>query len=202
MKHLLYLCLILISLLSLMLTSAEAGIIPTFDNASNINGSNAANRIMALPRDLQIIEEEAFAGTSFEHINLNDKLVLINDYAFAYMNKLRSVFIHAEATNISATAFADNEHFLIFGLTNSNAETIAKNNAQPYVPVNAYKDIDIKVSQCAIQITSSTSRKLIIAVQRYDQDLRIDRRTFSETLVKDKNYLTNKHLYVQSRLFP
>ena len=83
---------------------------------------------LLLPAQLQIIGEEAFAGSAAAVVVLPETVVRIEDRAFALCSNLREIYIPESVQYISPTAFdkLDVQRITVFGVPGSRAEDFAQ----------------------------------------------------------------------------
>ena len=87
-----------------------------------------------LPEDLIVIEEEAFAGSSFTYVKIPIGITEIGDRAFAECRSLKFVYIPPAAELISKTAFENVPSGLtIIGEKDSYAEFYAVKNGYNFI---------------------------------------------------------------------
>lgn len=102
--------------------------IPHFDS------DDSAASSFTLPSSLQYIDDEAFAGTAAERIELPTGVQEIGNRAFADNPNLKSVYIPESVTHISADAFAGSRQVIITAASGSYARKWASENAIPFTP--------------------------------------------------------------------
>lgn len=97
----------------------------------------SAEAVLELPANLEIIEEEAFMGsTSLESVILPDGIKIIGDRAFAN-SSLVEIYLPRSLKTISENAFEHHRPALIIkGETGTLAETYANNHDILFVAVN------------------------------------------------------------------
>lgn len=88
-----------------------------------------------LPASLQVIEDEAFEGTSIVTVDLPETLESIGERAFANITTLRRISIPENTRQIARTAFERSDHVTITGAPGSYARTWARENGIPFAPV-------------------------------------------------------------------
>lgn len=88
-----------------------------------------------LPASLQHIEDEAFEGTAFIHVEIPEKVESIGENAFANIPTLRSVVISEHTQKIAITAFEGSRRATISSTPNSYARTWANENGIPFAPI-------------------------------------------------------------------
>lgn len=81
-----------------------------------------------LPASLQVIDEEAFVGTSVKTVVLPDGFDWIGDKAFFLAQNLTDVYIPASMQHIGQGAFSASSKLTIHGIENSLAYTWARDN--------------------------------------------------------------------------
>ena len=99
--------------------------------------SFAADAGFALPAALISVEEEAFAGTRAERVEISENVVSIGPRAFADSESLTALVIPATVTSIDDTALAGSPNVTVYGESGSEAERFAEANGIPFVPANA-----------------------------------------------------------------
>lgn len=97
----------------------------------------AGTSAFKLPSSLQIIEDEAFAGTALTQVDLPDTLQSIGERAFADIPTLRTIVIPGKTTQIAKGAFEGSDHVLLIGEFNSSAREYARENGIPFSPFTA-----------------------------------------------------------------
>lgn len=93
-------------------------------------------KVFNLPASLQIIEDEAFEGTSITNVNLPEKVTTIGARAFANISTLHFIQIPLSTSSIEKTAFQGSKNVTIIAFPNSFARIWAKNNHIPFTPLN------------------------------------------------------------------
>ena len=88
--------------------------------------------VFKLPASLQVIEDEAFEGTSLFSVELPDSVVSIGERAFSSISTLRAVSIPDSVTYIARNAFTDSENVTIAASSGSYARTWARENGVPF----------------------------------------------------------------------
>ena len=79
-----------------------------------------------LPDGLQVLEEEAFAGSPVQTVKCPENLTEIGSRAFADCGSLRHIWIPADTASIAEDAFDGCGHLVIWGPAGSAAETFAE----------------------------------------------------------------------------
>lgn len=87
--------------------------------------------VFKLPASLQIIEDEAFEGTSLFSVELPDSVVTIGERAFSNISTLRAVSIPDSVTYIARNTFTGSEDVTITASPGSYARTWARENGVP-----------------------------------------------------------------------
>ena len=87
------------------------------------------------PASLQIIEEEAFEGTSLVIVDLPESVEEIGDRAFAEIETLKVLKIPQSAKTIGEDILAGSNRAVISAPMNSFARTWARANGIPFAPV-------------------------------------------------------------------
>lgn len=100
---------------------------------------NTAQAIYVLPHSLQLIDEEAFAGTPVELVILPDSFLRINANAFSSAMYLTDVFIPESTEYVDDTAFLACQNLVIHGVKGSYAEDWAKKHKVAFVEENIWK---------------------------------------------------------------
>lgn len=85
-----------------------------------------------LPASLEIIDDEAFAGTAADSVVLQEKVEYIGDYAFFEMEKLRTIYIPESVRYIGDHAFDGTSDLTIYGVSGSYAEDWAAEHQKPF----------------------------------------------------------------------
>lgn len=85
-----------------------------------------------LPADLTTVEEWAFYGTDLSCVVIPDTCTRIDDFAFAWCQSLRHVYIPAALTDISFYAFTDSANVVIYTPAGSPAVDYAKAHGFPW----------------------------------------------------------------------
>jgi len=88
--------------------------------------------VFKLPASLQVIEDEAFEGTSLFSVELPDSVVTIGERAFSNITTLRDVSIPDSVTYIARSAFTGSDKVTITASPGSYARTWAKENGVPF----------------------------------------------------------------------
>lgn len=88
-----------------------------------IDGSQQSMAV--LPSALTMIEEEAFADTSFYYVVLPETTTSIGSKAFANCSNLKYIYIPANTTSIADDAFLNVTGLTIYGKSGSYAQTFA-----------------------------------------------------------------------------
>lgn len=88
-----------------------------------------------LPSSLEIIEEEAFAGSSFTCLKVPEKVTSIGPHAFGECPNLRFIYIPKSTTYIDRFAFSDDSDLTILGVSGSTADTYAKQGGYNFIAV-------------------------------------------------------------------
>ena len=88
--------------------------------------------VFKLPASLQIIEDEAFEGTSLFSVELPDSVVAIGERAFSNITTLRAVSIPDSVTYIARNTFTGSENVTITASPGSYARTWARENGVPF----------------------------------------------------------------------
>lgn len=96
-------------------------------------------RITIFPRSLQIIENDAFAGTSLEKIKFEDSVIFIGDRAFQNVFTLQAVYIPENTAYIGPGAFS--EATLICGKSGSYAQQWAEENGYSFKSDSAWSNV-------------------------------------------------------------
>ena len=90
-----------------------------------------------LPASLQVIEEEAFAGTAIENVEFPESLTAVGDRAFAELPGLETVTIlPTDILTVSDTAFEGSSNVMIRGAEGSYAQEWADQNGVPFIPIS------------------------------------------------------------------
>ena len=111
-------------------------VMESFALTAGETNSFAADAGITLPADLVSIEEEAFAGTRAERVEISKNVVSIGARAFADSESLRALVIPATVKTIDDSALAGSDNVTIYGETGSEAERFAKDNDIPFVSAN------------------------------------------------------------------
>lgn len=82
----------------------------------------AGTASFVLPANLEVIEEEAFAGTAAETVVLPETAVEVQDQAFAEMPFLTAVTIPAGVQTLGDDLFAGNANVTVIGVAGSTAQ--------------------------------------------------------------------------------
>ena len=88
--------------------------------------------VFKLPASLQVIEDEAFEGTSLFSVELPDSVVTIGERAFSNISTLHAVSIPDSVTYIARNAFTGSKNVTITASPGSYARTWAKENGVPF----------------------------------------------------------------------
>lgn len=80
---------------------------------------------LILPAELTTIEEEAFAGGSFEYVKLSENVSYIGTKAFANCSNLKHIYIPQTTNKIESNAFDGVSDLTIHGVSGSYAEEYA-----------------------------------------------------------------------------
>lgn len=88
--------------------------------------------VFKLPASLQVIEDEAFEGTSLFSVELPDSVVTIGERAFSNISTLHAVSIPDSVTYIARNAFTGSDKVTITASPGSYARTWAKENGVPF----------------------------------------------------------------------
>lgn len=91
---------------------------------------------LVLPGDLTGIEAEAFAGTAFAAVQLDEGLTFIGAGAFQDCPNLWQIEIPASVTSIDATAFAGVNGLIILGQSGSTAESFASEHGYGFMALD------------------------------------------------------------------
>ena len=98
--------------------------------------SFAADVGFTLPASLISIEEEAFAGTRAERVEISENVVSIGPRAFADSESLRELVIPGTVRSIDDTALAGCTNVAVYGESGSEAERFAEENGFLFFPAN------------------------------------------------------------------
>lgn len=133
-----------------------------------------------LPESIEVIEEEAFAGTAINTIQLNDTVKIIGDRAFANISTLRTIRIPVTTTRIATSAFKGSNQVTINASPNSFARKFAQENDIPFTPLEMFCAVD----QGTVNITvTSNSNKDIAFEPSENQEPKRQWQRFEETKV-------------------
>ena len=88
--------------------------------------------VFKLPASLQVIEDEAFEGTSLFSVELPDSVVTIGERAFSNISTLHAVSIPDSVTYIARNTFTGSDKVTITASPGSYARTWAKENGVPF----------------------------------------------------------------------
>ena len=100
-----------------------------------------------LPASMEVIEEEAFAGTAIENVEFPESLTEVGDRAFADNPDLEIVtFPATEILTVSDSAF-ENSDVMIRGVEGSYAEEWAEWNEVPFIPVSSGRPAALLIGQ-------------------------------------------------------
>lgn len=101
-----------------------------------------------LPASLQVIEEEAFAGTAIERTELPESVTAVGDGAFSGIPGLASVTVPAtDHLTISDSAFSGSGGVIIRGEEGSYAQEWADRNGFPFLPVDSGRPAALVIGQ-------------------------------------------------------
>ncbi len=136
-----------------------------------------------LPESVEIIEEEAFEGTSIVKVSLPYKVSEIGERAFANIKTLCSIQIPTTTKKIASTAFAGSKQVTINAATDSYARTWAKENGVPFSPITVlYAGIG---SQSVTASLSSISKEVLDTESPNTKDTHRTWRKLEEIQVHD-----------------
>lgn len=93
------------------------------------------------PSSLNMIEEEAFAGTPVKNVILPDGFQYIGENAFEGDSALTDIYIPSTTEYIADTAFPMNSDLVIYGVEDSYAQEWAEENNIPFAVENIWKPI-------------------------------------------------------------
>ena len=110
-----------------------------------------------LPVSLQIIEDEAFEGTSLTLVEISEKVEKIGERAFANIPMLRSVKLSQSTRHIAKNAFSGSDRVTLTGMPGGYTRTWAKENGIPFTPITA------------ITATSQTNQFVSISAHRTER---------------------------------
>ncbi len=88
--------------------------------------------VSVFPASLQIVEEEAFAGTSIQALVLKEGLQNIGYHAFYNMKSLHDVFLPSSVEYIDDSAFSCSALEVIHGVEGSYAHKWAEEHGIPF----------------------------------------------------------------------
>ena len=169
MKKYVLIILVLISVMAVTFSSADTTDDKLLGKAFTIEiPGNDKILEFNLPESVEIIEEEAFEGTSIVKVNLPYKVAEIGERAFANIKTLRSIQIPMTTKKIASTTFAGSNQVTINAAPNSYARTWAKENRIPYSPLTV-----VYASTGGISVTaslSSTSKEVLDTEATKTQD--------------------------------
>ena len=88
--------------------------------------------IMKLPANLETIQDNAFANTSFEWLRVGDHCQYIGHGAFAGSTNLERVYLPRTVEEIEDDAFGERTDIIIYGKSHSYAEKYAHQKGMPF----------------------------------------------------------------------
>ena len=88
--------------------------------------------VMNLPKDVTVIEAQAFAGSSAAVVSIHDGCTKIGSKAFANCPNLCRIYIPASVTDIALDAFEGCPNLVIYAPAGSVAIRVAKYNDIPF----------------------------------------------------------------------
>ena len=101
-----------------------------------------------LPASLEVIEEEAFAGTAVKNTELPESLTTVGDGAFSNIPGLETVTVPAtDHLTISDSAFSGSGGVIIRGEEGSYAQEWADRNGLPFLPVGSDRPAALVIGQ-------------------------------------------------------
>ena len=96
-------------------------------------------KYVSLPKGLKKLDNFAFIGTGIKSIEIPDTVTSIGDGTFQDCSSLKSIRISNPKTKISTSAFNKvSPDCVIYGLTNSTAETAARKSKLKFVSIGVY----------------------------------------------------------------
>ena len=111
-------------------------------------GGAEGTAAFSLPASLQVIGEEAFAGTAIENTELPESLTSVGDGAFSDIPCLESVTVPAtDRLTISDSAFDGSGGVIIRGEEGSYAQEWADRNGFPFLPADSGRPAALVIGQ-------------------------------------------------------
>ncbi len=96
--------------------------------------NKSSDNILVLPASTRTIEEEAFAGTAAQEIQLPSTIESIGSRAFADADSLELVVIPVASLEIDPTAFAGSDNVIITAPADGSVQTFAAQYQIPFMP--------------------------------------------------------------------
>ena len=96
--------------------------------------NKSSDNILVLPASTRTIEEEAFAGTAAQEVQLPSTIESIGSRAFADADSLELVVIPVASLEIDPTAFAGSDNVIITAPAAGSVQEFADQNQIPFMP--------------------------------------------------------------------
>lgn len=114
-------------------SACDAAVSGTFSNNASSPKKLGSFHAARMPQQLQIIEEEAFAGVSFTHVYLGESITDLQTRAFADCPNLIYIYIPDSVTSIAQDAFQGDNGLIIGCKQNSTAFQFAMDHGVSYL---------------------------------------------------------------------
>ena len=115
--------------------ACDAAVSGTFSNNAASPRKLGSFTAAHMPGMLETIEEEAFAGATFTHVYLGNRVSAIGARAFADCAMLAYIYIPASVESIDENTFQGDGDFIIGCAEGSAAEQFARDNGIDYILV-------------------------------------------------------------------
>lgn len=136
MKKTLFILAFIFAIIAFTVASASTGQSENISHSKLYSESvGLINQTFCLPTSVEVIEDEAFEGTSIMYITLPDRITTIGEQAFANITTLQAVRISMTTTSIAKTAFSGSNQVMITADPNSYARKWARENRIPFSPI-------------------------------------------------------------------
>ncbi len=189
----------------LLLTSAEAFAVEGYRAELTLKNQvkPEIKEVSQLPSHLRVINDEAFAGTGIESIQIPESVCVVGEKAFADNAQLSIVFFLSEKLNMANNAFSGSQ-VVLSGFSDSEVKYWAKENGYKFeIKVAITTEKSVVRFSAKLEISDKAKQQLLEKEKDIAPIVKKERQTGRAIgELKATKYKGIAAVHVQSRYFP